>query len=103
MRLTNYTLFLCGLVILGCGDGDRSVTENFVNVNCNTNIFTSTVPASKAAEKMASLEDAGADVLRIDDLPGGDVSITYAVEQCNGNGNIDQSKPGDTHIETHEQ
>lgn len=88
------------LLLSGCGlgDGDRSYTDNYVNINCNTNIFTSIVPAAKAAEKMASLEDAGADVLRVDDLPSGDVSITYSVEQCNGNGNIDQSEQGDTDI-----
>ena len=88
-------LFLCS-----CGDGDRSYTDNYVNINCNTNIFTSIVPAAKVAEKMASLEDVGADVLRVDDLPSGDVSITYSVEQCNGNGNIDQSEQGDTDIRT---
>lgn len=92
-------ILLTFLILCSCGQ-KKETTENFVNINCNTNIFTSTVPAAKAAEKMASLEDAGADVLRVDDLPGGNVAITYSVEQCNGNGNIDQSAQGDTDIRT---
>jgi hypothetical protein len=86
-------------ILCSCGAGDRSIIENTTNINCNTNIITEIVPPSRLSEKMASLEDAGADVLRYDELPSGDVTITYSIEQCNGNGNIDQSETGDTSIE----
>lgn len=95
--------FLILLTGCGLGDGDRSVIENTTNINCNTNVYTSVFPAVTAAEKIASLEDVGADVLRQDELPTGEIAVTYSIEQCNGNGNIDQSEQtetqGDTHIE----
>lgn len=94
-------LFLACLTGCGLGDGDRNVIENTTNINCNTNVYTSIVPAESALEKMTSLEDLGADVLRSDLLPTGEVAITYSIEQCNGNGNIDQSETNDTQGDTH--
>lgn len=100
-------LLVCGLLLPSCltacglGDGNRNVIENNTNINCNANIYTSVVPAESVLEKMTSLEDLGADVLRSDLLPTGEVAITYSIEQCNGNGNIDQSETNDTQGDTH--
>lgn len=99
--MTMILLLSLSLSACGLGDGDRNIVENTTNINCNTNIYTVATPADAIAATLARLEESGADVLRTDDLPSGEIAITYSVEQCNGNGNIDQSdhEVGDTHIE----
>jgi len=101
LSITLAILFTTGITgitgITGCGAGDKTYTTNSVNVNCNTNIYTELVPQSTLADKMASLDAAGADVLSQTETPSGAIAITYGVEQCNGNGNIDQSQTNSSH------
>lgn len=86
-------VILVCLILSGCGDGARSYTDNFTNINCNTNVFTETeyaevVQPEEVEEAMDELEELGAENLKQSELDNGDVLITYTIEQCNGNGNI---------------
>ena len=101
MNAKNITLVAICLSLSGCGMGDSSSTEYspITNINCNTNIYTEIVPARDYKEFMAGLEAIDAAVLaENENKTTGTTTVTYSVEQCNGNGNIDSGDTGDTNI-----
>lgn len=83
-------LIIC-VFLTSCGKGDRHYVENTTSINCNANVHTSIIPLKEYQETIDMLDDAGAEILSQQELPNKKIEITYAIEQCNGNGNIDES------------
>lgn len=97
------TIIALCILLNGCGAGDRTVVENTSVVNCNSNVTTMIIPKDSYLEEMTQLEDLGAEVLKQEELPTGDIIITYSFD-CSDNGNVDMSKPTTTvNTETNEQ
>lgn len=78
-------ILLC-LLLAACG---QKKTYNTTSIQCTANPGAPIiVPAERAVSEITAL-DAVESVgnIQLAELPGGDVVITYTIEQCNGNGN----------------
>ena len=79
------TILFC-LLLAACG---QKKTYNKTNVQCSSNPGAPIiVPSERAVSEVTALEAVeSVGHIQLAELPGGDVVITYTIEQCNNIGN----------------